>query len=56
MIETKQKDIYEKVPPLEYKGYYFPSFIENIIRRLRLNRSLYISGESGTGKTELVYK
>jgi len=53
--ETNEIDYNVKVPK-DYKDYYFPANVNNIINRIKLGRPVFISGNVGTGKTELIYK
>lgn len=42
--------------PKHYDNYYFPNCIDNIVNRIKLGRPIFINGNAGTGKTELIYK
>ena len=46
----------DKDPPKYYRGFYFPDFLSNFINRIRAKRNIFISGESGTGKSEMIQK
>ena len=39
-----------------YDNYYFPKFIDNIVRRVNMNYNIYLQGATGVGKSELVNK
>ena len=54
--KTPTKVKLEKAIPSEYDGYYFPSFINNIARRVENGSNVFLTGESGAGKTECVEK
>ena len=46
----------EKDPPRIYQGFYFPDFLNNLINRVRVKRNIFLAGESGTGKSEMIQK
>jgi MoxR-like ATPase len=43
-------------PPKNYQGFYFPEFLPNFLNRVRARRNIFLAGESGTGKSEMVQK
>ena len=43
-------------PPKSYNGFYFPEFTPNLLNRIRGKRNIFISGESGTGKSDMIQK
>ena len=43
-------------PPKNYNGFYFPEFTPNLLNRIRGKRNIFISGESGTGKSDMIQK
>jgi hypothetical protein len=54
--ETLNEDFLKKDPPKFYRGFYFPEFTPNFINRVRAKRNIFLAGESGTGKSEMVQK
>ncbi len=42
--------------PKKFDGYYFPIFTSAVLRRIEIGRNVFLSGPSGTGKTEFVLK
>lgn len=56
-VEDKKEDIsLDKDPPKLFKGFYFPDFVSNLINRVRARKNIFLSGESGTGKSEMIQK
>jgi MoxR-like ATPase len=43
-------------PPKTFQGFYFPDFTPNFLNRVRAKRNIFLAGESGTGKSEMVQK
>ena len=43
-------------PSKNYQGFYFPDFLPNFLNRVRSKRNIFLAGESGTGKSEMVQK
>jgi MoxR-like ATPase len=43
-------------PPKNYQGFYFPDFLPNFVNRVRSKRNIFLAGESGTGKSDMVQK
>lgn len=56
-VETKVINYMENVPK-EFtqfnKTYYFPEITKNILLRLQMGRNIFISGRTGTGKSDFV--
>lgn len=50
ILQTKKK------PGREFQGYYFPDFTNSLINRIKGNRKVFLTGEAGVGKSELVQK
>ena len=46
----------DRNPPKIYRGFYFPDFLPNLINRIRAKRNIFLSGESGTGKSDMIQK
>ena len=46
----------DKKPPKVFNGFYFPEFLPNLMNRIRSRRNIFIAGESGTGKSEMIQK
>jgi MoxR-like ATPase len=46
----------EKKPPKVFNGFYFPDFLPNLMNRIRAKRNIFIAGESGTGKSDMIQK
>jgi MoxR-like ATPase len=46
----------DKKPPKVFNNFYFPDFLMNLINRVRSKRNIFLAGESGTGKSEMVQK
>ena len=55
-IINENQILLDKDPPKYYKGFYFPDFLGNFTNRIRAKRNIFISGESGTGKSEMIQK
>jgi ABC-type multidrug transport system fused ATPase/permease subunit len=49
-------EIFSKEPPKIYNGFYFPEFTPSLFRRIKTGKNIFLAGESGTGKSELVQK
>ena len=52
-VDTRSLD---KNPPKIFRGFYFPDFLSNLINRIRAKRNIFLSGESGTGKSDMIQK
>lgn len=64
-IETKRVEHYADKPVdfnrltklgKEYKNFYFPDFKNSLISRIIKGRNIYINGESGCGKSDMIAK
>lgn len=49
-------EVFSKDVPKTYDGFYFPDFTQALVRRIKEGRNTYLSGESGTGKSEMIEK
>jgi cobaltochelatase CobS len=54
--EAPNESVLLNSPPKSYNGFYFPEFLPNFLNRIRAKRNIFIAGESGTGKSEMVQK
>lgn len=54
--ELKEQLIDASIVPKVYNGYFFPDFIQNIVRRVNSGANTFLAGISGSGKTECVEK
>ena len=54
--EPPSEAILFNTPPKTYNGFFFPDFTSNLLNRIRGRRNIYISGESGTGKSDMIQK
>jgi MoxR-like ATPase len=54
--EAPSESVLINDPPKNYQGFYFPEFIPNFLNRVRSRRNIFLAGESGTGKSEMVQK
>lgn len=52
--EASEKIDYNVAIPRQLGGYYFPKYTSNILARVALGRNIFISGPTGTGKSEFV--
>lgn len=52
--EASDKIDYNIAIPRQLGGYYFPKYTTNIMARVALGRNIFISGPTGTGKSEFV--
>lgn len=50
ILQTKKK------PGREFEGYYFPNFTDALVNRIKGNRKVFLTGEAGVGKSELIQK
>jgi MoxR-like ATPase len=53
---TPDEKSLDKNPSKIFRGFYFPDFLPNFLNRVRSKRNIFLSGESGTGKSEMVQK
>ena len=54
--EAPSESVLVNDPPKNYQGFYFPEFLPNFLNRVRARRNIFLAGESGTGKSEMVQK
>jgi cobaltochelatase CobS len=54
--EAPSESVLINDPPKSYQGFYFPEFLPNFLNRVRSRRNIFLAGESGTGKSEMVQK
>jgi len=54
--EAPSEAVLKNEPPKVYQGFYFPDFLPNFTNRIRARRNIFLAGESGTGKSEMVQK
>jgi len=55
-VEDNHVILLDKKPPKIFRGFYFPDFLDNLINRIRVKKNIFLAGESGTGKSEMVQK
>ena len=55
-IAPSVSEMFSKEPPKNYGGFYFPDFTGSLFRRIKMGKNIFLAGESGTGKSELVQK
>ena len=54
--EPPSEAVLFNTPPKTFNGFFFPDFTNNFINRIRGKRNIFISGESGTGKSDMIQK
>ena len=54
--EPPSEAVLFNAPPKSYNGFFFPDFTGNFINRIRGRRNIFVSGESGTGKSDMIQK
>ena len=54
--EAPNESVLLNSPPKSYNGFYFPEFLPNFLNRIRAKRNIFIAGESGTGKSDMIQK
>ena len=54
--EVPDEKTLQKNPGKIFNGFYFPEFLPNLLNRIRAKRNIFLAGESGTGKSEMIQK